>query len=163
MEIIQQFGVNQFLLAAQVVNFLVLLFILKRFLYKPLLKVLQERKQKIAQSLENAEQIQRQLEQTELDREKAIEKASIEAQKIIETARQDATDLIQEAGEQAKLQVQALIKSGQQQIESDRIKMQQQLKSELAGIVTIALEKITEQTLGKKEQKTILDRTIKEL
>ena len=52
MEIIKQFGINPILLAAQVVNFIVLLFIFKKLLYKPILKVLDERKKKIEERKE---------------------------------------------------------------------------------------------------------------
>lgn len=163
MEIIQQFGVNKYLLAAQVVNFFILLFLLRRFLYNPLLKVLQERKQRIADSLKNAEQIQKELEKTETERDKKLAKATDEARKIIEDTQKDATQLIAEATHQAQLQVQSLIEKGQQQIESDRLKMQQQLKDELSVIVTLALKKITGKTLDKKDQQKLLDQTINEL
>jgi len=70
MEIFNQFGINPLLLLAQVVNFAVLLFILKRFLYKPILKVLEERKKRIEESLKNAEEIEKRLVETaELEEE----------------------------------------------------------------------------------------------
>ena len=59
MDILSQFGVKPILLAAQVVNFLILLFILKKFLYGPILKVLSERRKKIEDSLKNVEEIEK--------------------------------------------------------------------------------------------------------
>ncbi len=75
MDILNEFGIKPILLAAQVVNFLILLYILKRFLYKPILKVLNERKNKIADSLKNAEEIERKLVEISEEEQKRIAKA----------------------------------------------------------------------------------------
>ena len=72
MDILNQFGVQPILLAAQVVNFLILLFILKKFLYGPILKVLDSRKKTIEQSLKNAEEIERRLLETTEEKEKVM-------------------------------------------------------------------------------------------
>ena len=63
MDILENFGVEPVLLLAQIVNFAILLFILKRFLYKPILKVLEERKNKIETSMKQSEQIQKEFEE----------------------------------------------------------------------------------------------------
>src|SRR4030067_222054 len=80
MEVLEDFGVEPILLLAQVVNFVILLYILKRFLYKPILKVLEERKKRIETSVKQSEDIQKRFDemskkQTEiLDTEKIVQK-----------------------------------------------------------------------------------------
>ncbi|MBI2593944.1 F0F1 ATP synthase subunit B, partial [Candidatus Daviesbacteria bacterium] len=71
-KILSDFGVQPVLLLAQIVNFLVLLWILNKLLYKPVLKVLEERKAKIEKGLKNAEEIEKRLAQTAEEEEKAI-------------------------------------------------------------------------------------------
>ncbi len=110
MEILKQFGINPILLAAQVVNFLILLFILQRFLYKPLLKVLAERKKKIAESLKNAEEIEKRLLETEEEKEKILAKASTEAQKLLDDARKELEILRDEMKQSAQQQAEQIIK-----------------------------------------------------
>lgn len=163
MEILDEFGINGWLLAAQVVNFLILLFILKRFFYKPLLKVLDERKQKIAQSLKNADEIEKTLAKTEEDREKRLDKATEEAKQIITDATSSATQIIEEAHTKASLDIEEMIKKGQAALEVEREKLHQQIKSELSEIVGIALEKITDKALTAKEQKILIEKTVKEI
>src|SRR3989338_3520624 len=102
MEIFNQFGVRLDLLAAQIVNFLLLLFILKRFLYKPILKVLQIRQQKIKDSLKNAAEIEKRLNAIAEEREKKLHEAGDAAQKIIDHAAKNADQIIKEARESAE-------------------------------------------------------------
>lgn len=163
MEILSEFGINGWLLAAQVVNFLVLLFILKKFFYKPLLKVLDERKTKIAQSLKNAEEIEKTLAKTEEDREKRLDQAAVEAKQIITEATSSATQIIEEAHTKASLDIKDMIKKGQVAIEAERERLHQEIKSELAEIVGIALEKVTEKALTAKEQKTLIEKTVRDI
>ena len=65
MEFLKEFGIQPTLLIAQIVNFLIILFILKKFFYKPIIKLLDDRKKKIEESLKNAELIEERLKQTE--------------------------------------------------------------------------------------------------
>ncbi len=86
MNFLADFGVKPILLLAQTVNFLLLLFILKRFLYKPLLRVLETRREKIAASLKTAEEIEQRLQQVSLEREMSLKKAAKEAEEIVKDA-----------------------------------------------------------------------------
>lgn len=162
-KILQDFGVKPLLLAAQIVNFLVLLFILKKVLYKPILKVLEERKNTIAQSLKNAEEIEKKLAQTEVEREEALEKAAKEAQKILEDATKSANQIINEAHTKAASGIEEMLKKGRDQIKQDREVMQQELKGEVADIVVSSLQKITGKVLTSKDQKKLVEDSVKGL
>src|SRR5690349_16624195 len=93
-KILSEFGVNPILLAAQIVNFLVVLFILKKLLYKPILKVLEERKKRIEESLTNAEKIQKELEETEIKRQQILDQAIEESKKIIAEATANGNQIV---------------------------------------------------------------------
>ncbi|KKR81217.1 MAG: ATP synthase subunit b [Candidatus Daviesbacteria bacterium GW2011_GWA1_41_61] len=163
MEILNEFGVKPVLLIAQVVNFLLLLFILKRFLYKPILKALEQRKQKIVQSLKNAEEIEKRLEAVSKEREEALRKASKEAETIIGEATTSADRIIAQAHEKAQKDISKMIERSQQSLKLEREKLYQDIKGELAGLVMVALEKVTGKVVTEKDQKELIKKSIKQL
>lgn len=163
MEILNQFGVNPILLFAQVVNFLVLLFILKRFLYKPILKVLSERRQKIEQSLKNAEEIEKRLLETEQESEKVLAKTAAQAQKMMDDAKKELELLRDEMRQNAQRSAEQIIKKGQETAQAQALRMQQEVMSKMAEIVAVGIEKVTGKVLNKNEQKDILEKEVRNL
>ena len=162
-QILNEFGVKPLLLAAQVVNFFVLLWILKRFLYRPLLKVLEERKQKIAESLKNAEEIEKRLLQTEEQSEKKLAEAAVEAKKILEETNKTVVQIIEEAHVKASHDMEEIVNKGMQSINAEREKMHQEMREELAEIVVVALEKVTGKVITKEDQKKMIEDTVKRM
>lgn len=160
MDFLNDFGVQPILLAAQIVNFLVLLFILKKLLYKPILKVLKERRDTIAQSLKNTEEIEKKLLKTEEERQKVLDKTTLEAKKIIEEASKSAELVVAEAHVKAQQDINGMVEKGRQTIVLEREKMQQEIREELSDIVTVSLKKIITESLDPKKQKEIVDRAI---
>lgn len=163
MEILNQFGVNPILLFAQVVNFLVLLFILKRFLYKPILKVLSERRQKIEQSLRNAEEIKKKLLETQEESEKILAKTAAQTQKMMDDAKKELELFRDEMRQNAKREAEQIIRKGQESAQAQALRMQQEVMSKMAEIVAVGIEKVTGKVLNKKEQKDILEREVKNI
>lgn len=162
-QILKDFGVQPLLLTAQIVNFLVLLWILNKLLYKPILKVLEERKAKIAESLKNAEEIQKKLEQTELDREEKLTDAAREAKKMLEETSKSVTQIIEEAHIKASKDAENIISKGKESIKADREKMHQEMREELSRIITVALEKVTGKVITKDDQRKMLEDTVKRM
>lgn len=160
MEILQSFGIQPILLAAQIVNFLVLLYILKRFLYKPILKVLADRKEKITQSLKNAEEIEKRLLQTGLDREKKLKEASLEATKMLEDATKTGDQIIKQARDKAALDIKKLAEKAQIQIQQDREKMNQEIKAHVGELIVLSFEKLAGKILNDKDQKELIRKSI---
>mgnify|MGYP003395159155 CR=1 FL=1 len=163
MDILNQFGVQPILLAAQVVNFLILLFILKKFLYKPILKVLDERKKKIADSLKNAEEIEKRLLQTEEEKEKILAKTSQEAQKLIDETKKEIEVMKEEGKVQAEQLAAQIIKKGEETAKAEMEKMKQELTNHLGEIVTIGMEKVSGKVISSKDQQRLIDQEIKNL
>lgn len=163
MEIFEQFGVQPVLLAAQAVNFLVLLFILKKFLYGPVLRVLDERKKRIAQSLKEAEEIEKKLAKTEEDRQKTLQKALDEAQRLIDDATKSANQIVGEARGKAVKDMEEIMKKGQEAVRLEKEKMRQEIRQELGELVAISLEKVVKKSLNLKDQKRLIQETLKEV
>lgn len=163
MDILNQFGVQPILLAAQVVNFLILLFILKRFLYKPILKVLEERKNKIEGSLKNAQEIEEKLQQTTEQSDKILKKALDEAQKITNEANITVAQIIDEGHKAA---VEIINKANEETVkivELERARLNQEIKENAANLVSLVIEKIIGKTVSSQDQKTLIEKEIKNL
>jgi F-type H+-transporting ATPase subunit b len=101
-EIFTKLGLNGALLISQIVNFVLLLVLLRKFAYTPVLKMLRERSEKIEKSLEDAKKIEDELKNTEETKVKEIRKAKEEAQEIIKGAYETAEANTQKSIEETK-------------------------------------------------------------
>ena len=100
-ETLQQLGIQWPKLIAQVVNFAIVLFILWKFAYKPVLAMLEQRRQKIAESMANADKIKAELAATEASRRQILDKANVDSNKFIEEARVAAARVLEQETQKA--------------------------------------------------------------
>ncbi len=163
MNFFDQFGIQPVLLLAQVVNFAILVFILNKFLYKPILKVLEQRRQTIEDSLANAEKIEKELARTELDRQKKIDQALDEAKTIIADAKESSAKLISEAQVKAGEEAVKLINQAKQDLVSERESLHQEIRSEIADIVSISLEKILDKQLTTAQRQKLTKEALSQI
>ena len=163
MDILNQFGVQPILLAAQVVNFLILLFILKRFLYKPILKVLEERKQKIEQSLKNAESIEKKLLQTNEEVEKILANALKEGQKILDESKEMAAQIIEEAKITSAEIINKTYEQAHEIQKAESARLLQEAREHVGSLVALVFEKITGKQISKEDQKKLIEKEVKNL
>lgn len=161
--ILTDFGVQPVYLAAQIVNFIILLLILKKFLYKPILKVIEERKETVATTQLNAEKVEQRIQNTEHESEQKLAEASAYAQTIIKKASMTADRIIAEAHEKVKADTEMMMEKGKQSISIDREVMKKELREELASLVMLGVERVAGKILEESDQKRILAQTIKEL
>lgn len=163
MQILTDFGINPILLLAQIVNFLILLFILQRILFKPLMKVLDLRKEKIATSLKEAEQIKEELAKAEQTSREIIEKASLKADQLVIEAKEVAQKLREEGSTAAKAEAEKIFKKSQDNIDLEKEKMRDSLRRELMEVVVLATEKIMGKSLSTQEKEELTHKSLKEL
>lgn len=163
MEIIEEFGINPILLAAQIVNFTILLVLLQKFLYKPILKVLDERKKKIAKSLKDAEEIEKRLEQSSIEQEKLLDKARIEAGTMIREAKEEAKALSEKTLTEANSQVALIMQKNSERLSLEKDQLMKDVKKDLAEIVMAASMKVSKQTIDEAANKKIVEEVIKEV
>ena len=163
MNFLSDFGVQPVLLAAQVVNFLILLFILKKLLYGPLLKVLAERKKKIEDSLKNAEEIEKRLLQIEEDKEKILTKATEEAQKLLDETKKEIVLMREEGRTQTEQQVAQLFEKGQASLAAEKDKIMEEVRAEAFGLGATLFRKLAGKVINKEDQKKLFEKEIKNL
>lgn len=161
--VIKTFGVQPILLLAQIVNFLILLFILRKFMYGPLLKILDQRRKKISDGLKNAEQIEKRLLALEEEREKRIKEAISESKKIVNDASKNATQILEDAHKKAQENIENLLAKNEQSMQRERETLRKEIRSELADLVVLGLEKVAKKTLTTKDQKDIVKETLSDI
>ncbi len=163
MDFLADFGVQPLLLAAQVVNFLILLFILKKFLYKPILKVLETRKELIVKTLKNADESERILLETNEKADRIIAKSLEEAKKILDETNKAGALMLEDYNKTGVGILQKASEAALKFNEIEREKLKQEIRENLADLVALAFEKVTGKMISKKEQKQLIEKNIKEL
>ena len=163
MEILEDFGVEPILLLAQVVNFVILLYILKRFLYKPILKVLEERKKKIETSVKQSEEMQKRFDEITKKQTEILDKAKAESEQIIEGAKNEAKILADQIQLNATNAGNETIKRTQQTLEIEKQKMINEAKREIVDVVTSTTEKIVQKNLTKGDKERLVRQVLTEI
>jgi F-type H+-transporting ATPase subunit b len=155
-------GINLPLLVVFVVNFIVLLVMLRLFLYKPVMKVLDERAQKTKDAMELAEATKKEYEQAKGEVQKQIEKGRQEAQAIIAQAMQVGERLKEESRQEASKQVQVMIDRARSELEAERDKIVGDLRREFVEIAIAAAEKVIKETLDREKHRKLIEETLQE-
>lgn len=159
MEALTALGINGKLLIAQIVNFLILLFILKRFLYRPIVEMLQNRKKTIAKSLEDAKIIERKLSETDTEAREKLAKAVNEAQRIIDEAKKQAASESQTTLEKAAEQAKKTVDNAKSAAENEGKIAYDKARKNLAELVTLTAEKV----VSEKQDPRDIERAIEKL
>ena len=161
-ELLTKLGIDWKLLIAQIINFLVLLFVLYKFAYGPILSMLERRTRKVEKGLKDAELAKKQLEVGQKKQEEILKKARHEAKVIVEKARSQAEKAKEEIAAEAKSQSHKFIADAKAQIEQEKQKTITEIKSEIGGLVIAATEKIIGEKIDEKKDKQIIESIIDE-
>ncbi|OGP93494.1 MAG: ATP synthase F0 subunit B [Deltaproteobacteria bacterium RBG_16_48_10] len=156
-------GISLPLLLAFMINFIILLAMLGKFLYKPVLKMLDERAQKIKESMEWAEATKRDYEQAKAEVQRQIEKGRQEAQAIIAQALQKGEGFKEEAKKEAAGQAKAIVEKARAELEAERDRMVDDLRKEFVSLLILASEKVIRQTLDKEKQSKLIEETLEQI
>ena len=160
-ELISKLGIDWRLLVAQIVNFLILLAILYKFLYKPVLAMFDKRTATIEKSLEDARKIEENLKAAEAARDAKIMEARDDGRKIVERAREMAEMQSNEIVAKGKAAVDAVVKQSKEQIISEKTKMLEDVKGKISELVFAATEKILREKLDEKADKKLIEEALR--
>jgi F-type H+-transporting ATPase subunit b len=163
MEIIKNFGLNPILLGAQIVNFLVIFFILKKFLYKPVLDVLKKRQITIKKGLEQAEEARIKLEKVVLEEKNILRQTQLQSRKIIEDAKTESAEIAKRINEEAKKQTEKLLSDAKEQISRDSLETEKRLALNTSKLAVSFLEKALKEFFSSKEQNEVLTNALKKI
>jgi F-type H+-transporting ATPase subunit b len=163
MEILKTFGFDPIMLGAQIINFLIIFYLLKRFLYKPVLGMLKTREDKIKEGIKQAEEARVTLEKTLEEEKKIFAKAHEEAKSLILDAKTQAVEVAKEVEENSKKQAEKILIDARAQIEQDSKRMEQELGEKISVLAKDMLEKSLQGVFGDKEQKQIVEKAVKNI
>jgi F-type H+-transporting ATPase subunit b len=155
-------GVNLPLLVVFIINFIVLFILLRLFLYKPVLKMLDERTKRTKEGMELAEATKKEYEQARGEVQKQIEKSRQEAQAIIAQAIQTGERLREESRQEATKQAQVIIDRTRAELETERDKIIGEMRREFVDISITAAEKVIKETLDKEKHRKLIEETLQE-
>lgn len=158
MEIAKNFGLDPVLLSAQVINFLVVLYLLKRFLYKPMLTMLKNRKRSIEEGIQKAEEARLMLERATEKEKQMLQKAQEVAKKLLDDAKESRAELLKKAHEQTKKQVESMIHDAQEQIARETRTAEKRLSSYVSTLAVSFLEKSLSGMIDKRQQEEVVKR-----
>lgn len=159
----EKLGIEPIQLATQIINFLIMVFILSKFLYKPIIKKLEERKKKIEEGLEFTQKMLIEDEKTEKKRQEILDKAKIEAVKLVDNAKLTAKKLAEERLKKADEEASGILVKAREELETERQNIRQELRSETVELAQSWLEILLGKALSEKTQKSIIDKKISEL
>jgi F-type H+-transporting ATPase subunit b len=159
----EEFGFNTSLFISQVISFLIVAFLLRKFAYKPIINVLEARRQEIAQSLTNAERIKQELAQAEAARLKIMSDANVQANKLIEEARNAASKVQEQETQRAIAAAEQIIAKAREAAAQDHQRMLQDLRKEVGQLVVRATAQVAGKILTMDDQKRLIEETNKQL
>lgn len=136
------FGIDWRLLLIQAVNFGVLLFVLTYFLYRPILRIIDERREKVAEGVRTAEAAQRKLEDAKKESDEMVGGAAREAEQLVAAARSRADEKGSEIVRQAESRAQSVLKDAEAKAEEAKRLALQESSKEIARAAMLAAEKI---------------------
>ena len=146
MSVLAKLGVDWKLLIAQAVNFLVLLWVLRRFAYRPMLEFLEKRTEKIESGLRDAELAAEKLAEIEAKEREVLDEARKESAAIVARARESAEKTADRIMIESRKESERILAETRKKIEAERESARADMKRELAGLVMLATEKV----LGEK-------------
>ncbi len=157
------FGLNAWGFLCQVISFCIVAGLLAKFAYKPILTVLEERRKRIEQGLENAKLVEQKLEDATKAAEEIRVKANADAQKIIAEAQAAAKQVSEKENQRAVQQAAEIIAKAREAGEAEQKRLMAELKRELSRLIVDTTAKVTGKVLTSADQQKITADANKEL
>jgi F-type H+-transporting ATPase subunit b len=163
MEIFTTFGVSWGKFIAQIILFLFVYWVLKKYAFGPILEVLNERRRRIEEGQHNAEKIKKQLAEAELRYQEVLRKANDEATRLIEEARASSDAHTQKQLQQAIKDAEGVIAKAHESISQERHKMVAEVKKEMVDLVVQTTAAVVGKVITPEDQKRLSEETSRQL
>jgi F-type H+-transporting ATPase subunit b len=162
-QIARTFGVDWPHLIAQMISFSIVCFLLYRFAYGPVLRMLANRRRLIAESLANADKVKAELARTETQRQEVMVQANAQATQFIEEARAAADVLLKKETKKAIAAAEEIIVKAHQAAAQDHARMLAELKQEVGRLVVQTTSAVTGKILTTEDQRRLAEETAEQL
>ena len=162
-QVARTFGVSWSLLIAQIISFSIVCFLLYKLAYKRVLAILEERRQRIAEGLANADKIKAELARTEAQRLEILSQANAQATKLIEEARAAAARVQEQETQKAIAAAEQIMIRAREAAAADHARMLTELKREVGRLVVQTTATVTGKILTPEDQRRLADETAKQV
>lgn len=159
-QILGNLGFDWRVALANLVNFLVIVWILKRFAFKPIQQKIQERKDKIKKGIEDAEKSSSELQMAEQTSQKILLDARTQANGIIAGAQKESEKIVAEGKLSQEEQTKKIMTETNKSMQREKQKMLADLKSEVADLVVATTKKIIKEDITKEKQEKIISKLL---
>lgn len=163
MELLTNLGIDWRLLIAQLINFGVLLAVLYKFLYKPVLKLLHERTTRIEEGLKNAEVVDTKLREATAVYDAKVREARGEAQKILETTKKEGEALKAELTATAQKEATKILEAARARLAVEKEKIMHEAEHELSDLVEQATHHVLGQIMTPEMDRKLIDEAVQKV
>ena len=160
---LHQFGVYWPNLIAQVVLFAIVYWVLKRYAFRPVIAMLEERRRRIEEGQLNAEKIEKQLAEAQAKYEEILAKANAEAQRLIEEVRASGDRLAEQKRQEAITAAEQITLKAQEAMALERERIMAELKQELGRLVVDTTVRVTGKVLTPQDHQRINEETARQI
>lgn len=160
MELLTKLGIDWRLLIAQIVNFVILVLILWRVLYKPLLNMMHAREEKVAKGLDMAKEAEERKSAAQAEYEQLMAKARKESNALLEATKKDADALRKATLEETNVKVQETLTRAKAQLASQKNAMVNEARFEIADLVVHATEQVASAKLDRDGDASLIDEAL---
>ena len=162
-EVIIKLGIDWKILLLQIVNFIILFFILKKFLYKPVLNVIEARRTRIVESVKKMEQIEQEMENIKNIREEIILSAKKEASQTILAAKKQSEDLQKEMAQLTQEKIGVMLDESKKILALEKEKILSSVKKETADLIVSVTEKIVKENMSEESARILAEEALKSI
>lgn len=163
MEILAKLGIDWKLFVAQIVNFVILLLVLRRFAYQPILNLLEERREKIEQGLKHSDEATEYLKSAREESSRMLAKAKQDAQRMIEEAQgmaeKTAKTIISESQEEAN----KIVEDARRKMQQEKVRIMDDVRADMVNLITLAMEKTIQKRFDSEDDQKFIDATLEKV
>lgn len=159
----EQLGIEPKLLLAQVINFLVIVFVLSKVLYKPIITMIDKRKREIEEGLTLTQKMREEEEKMQAKKVKLLEETRKEGRVVIEEAKKQAKEVEKDLIAQAQKQTEEIVAKGKADVERLHATMQKEIRKEATDLSVRMAKRLLASVLSAKDQHALIEKHIKEL
>jgi F-type H+-transporting ATPase subunit b len=160
LEILGKIGFDWQVALANLINFLLVFWLLKRFAFGPIKKIIAERKEKVNQGLEDARRAATDRQMAEQLREQTVMDAKKEANTIVAEANDKGKGLVEEAKTEAEEERAGILAKAEADAENLHAKMEEEFSGEAVGIILAATEKLLKSSVDAKANEELIKKTL---
>ena len=146
-----------------ILTFLVLVTLLARFAWRPLLQALDSRQELIRKSLDDAQQAKQELERLQHESAQIIRQARIDAEAVVAQSRSDAAKLREEMRQKAKAEADGIVRNAERQIQMETQRALQQIRQEAVDLSVMIASKILRRNLTKEDNEKLIEEALKQV